>query len=53
MKQLGLFDESKRMEKLSLLGDSLERLNQVVDWSMFASILNRALAKERKYCYIY
>lgn len=48
MKQLGFFDESTRMEKLSGLGDSLERLNQVVDWSMFASILNRSLAKEHK-----
>jgi len=48
MKQLGFFDESKRMEKLSRLGDSLERLNQIVDWNMFSTILNRALAREHK-----
>ena len=46
--QLGLFDESSRMEKLSKLGDSLVRLNQVIDWEQFRPILTDVLKKEPK-----
>jgi len=48
MKQIGLFDESNRLKKLSALGDPLEKLNCVIDWHMFEGILNRVFAKEQK-----
>lgn len=35
MEQIGIFDEAKRLERLSQLGDSLERLNKVIPWEMF------------------
>ena len=44
--QIGLFDEEKRMEKLSKLGDSLVRLNKAIDWEQFRPILANALKKE-------
>ena len=46
--QLGLFDEATRLEKLSALGDSLVRLNSVIDWEIFRPILKAALTKEAK-----
>lgn len=46
--QLGIFDEENRLEKISKMGDSLERLNKVVDWEMFRPVLNRVLKKEHK-----
>lgn len=46
--QIGLFDKEKRLEKLSQLGDSLVRLNKVIQWEMFRPILSRALSKEAK-----
>lgn len=42
------FNEEKRLEKLSELGDSLERLNQAVDWEQFRPIIARALQKKAK-----
>jgi len=48
MKQIGIFDESNRLKKLSTLGDPLEKLNRVIDWRMFEGILNRVFAKEQK-----
>lgn len=41
--QLGFFDETNRLEKLSQLGDSLERLNSVINWEMFRPHLNEAI----------
>ena len=46
--QIGFWDESLRLEKLSKLGDSLERLNEVIDWEIFRPILNGAFKKEAK-----
>lgn len=46
--QIGLFDESRRLEKLSKLGDSLERLNDVIDWEIFRPILDENLKKQPK-----
>ena len=46
--QMGLFDEENRMEKLSRLGDSLVRLNSVVQWEIFRPVLDEALHKEAK-----
>ena len=48
MAQLGFFDEDERKEKLSKLGDSLERLDKVVDWKSFKPILEKAFRKESK-----
>ena len=42
------FTEKDRLEKLSELGDSLERLNQVVNWEQFRPFLTLALYKEPK-----
>ena len=47
MEQLTLYAEENRLQKLSELGDGLERLN-VINWEMFRPELNKALRKERK-----
>jgi IS5 family transposase len=47
MKQIGLFDESNCLRKLSKLGDQLEKLNHVIEWRLFEGILNRVFAKDR------
>ena len=39
----GLFAEEYRLEKLSKQGDPLERLNNVIDWSIFRSAAEKAL----------
>ena len=48
MMQLGLFDKENRLEKLSKLGDSLVRLNKVIDWEQFRPVLATVLKKEPK-----
>lgn len=48
MKQLSIFDESERLSKLSKLGDNLEKLNSVINWEIFRSIIDRALASDKK-----
>lgn len=45
MLQFGFFDESKNLEKLSKLGDPLERLNKAVNWEIFRSPLEKAFKK--------
>ena len=49
MMQLGIFTEETRLEKLSKLGDSLEKLN-IIDWDIFRPTLNVAFMKEHKGC---
>ena len=44
--QISFFDESKRREKISKLGDVLEQLNAIVNWFIFAPILDRAIPRE-------
>ena len=46
--QLGLFDTENRLKKLSKLGDSLVRLNKVIDWEQFRPVLATVLKKEPK-----
>lgn len=46
--QMGLFDKENRLEKLNQLGDSLVRLNTVIQWELFRPILTQALRKEPK-----
>lgn len=48
MKQLGFFDESSRLKKLSQLGDSLEKLDKVINWEAFRAILNEVFRREPK-----
>lgn len=45
---MSLFDEEIRLMKLSKLGDSLEVLNQAIDWEIFRPILNKVFKKEHK-----
>ena len=44
--QITFFDEEKRYEKLTALGDPLEQLNKVIKWEMFRSKLTKACRKE-------
>lgn len=46
--QTSLFDLDNRYASLSEAGDPLERLDAVIDWELFRSILERIDAKERK-----
>jgi len=46
MKQKGLFDEADRLKKLSKLGDSLEKLNEHIEWDIFEKPLSGAFKKE-------
>ncbi|WP_253687772.1 MULTISPECIES: transposase [unclassified Treponema] len=48
MKQKGLFDEEDRLRVLSKLGDSLEKLNEKINWEIFKPLLKKALTKESK-----
>lgn len=45
--QINIFAEETQLERLSKLGDSLERL-KIVDFESFRSTLNDAIKKERK-----
>jgi IS5 family transposase len=40
VKQIGVFDESKALERLSQLGDKLEWLDSVMDWNLFRHVLD-------------
>ena len=46
--QIGLWDESLRLEKLSKLGDSLEKLNHAIDWELFRATLTKVFKKQAK-----
>ncbi|MDP2160270.1 MAG: IS5 family transposase [Flavobacterium sp.] len=43
---LGLFDDQFLMEKLTKLGDPLQKLNDYIDWRIFESTLNEAFKDE-------
>ena len=47
MKQISLFAEENRLEKLSELGDCLERL-KIINWQSFRPTIALALIRERK-----
>jgi IS5 family transposase len=40
MQQLGFFSEDKALERLSELGDPLERLDEIMDWAIFVPIMD-------------
>ncbi len=46
--QKGFFDESYRLERLTELGDSLEKLNSVIDWEIFREPLSKIFDKKDK-----
>lgn len=46
--QIGFWDESLRLEKLSKLGDSLEKLNHAIDWELFRPKLTKVFKKRAK-----
>jgi transposase, IS5 family len=46
--QAGIFDEQFKLERISKLGDPLEKLTRCIDWKIFRSILDKALIKEAK-----
>ena len=48
MKQIGMFDESNRLNKLSKLGDALERLNNIIEWEMFRPFIAEVRTTESK-----
>ena len=48
MSQISFYDGSKRLERLSELGDSLEQLNTIVDWDIFRDVLDKAIPRQNK-----
>ncbi len=48
MGQSTFFDYEDRLEKLSKLGDNLEKLNSRIDWEMFRPIINKVFRKKDK-----
>ena len=40
MKQIGFFSEEKALERLSKLGDPLEQLDKIIDWTIFLPIMD-------------
>ncbi|MBI3718418.1 MAG: IS5 family transposase [Sphingobacteriales bacterium] len=47
-KQSGIFDEQFKLERISELGDPLEKLNAAVNWELFRYTLNKHLDKQAK-----
>ena len=47
-RESGLFDEADRLARISQLGDPLEKLRTAIDWTIFASVLNKAMYQEPK-----
>jgi IS5 family transposase len=45
---LGLFDDHFLMEKLTKLGDPLQKLSNYIDWDIFISPLDKAFSDEAK-----
>lgn len=48
MKHVDLFAEFLRLERLSKMGDPLERVSVTLDWEMFRPILNKVFHKEER-----
>jgi transposase, IS5 family len=42
----GLFDDHFLMDKLTKLGDPLQRLNNYIDWEVFRDTLEKAFETE-------
>jgi len=48
MKQINFFAEENRLERLSEIGDPLEKISATIDFEIFRPILNRIFRKEIK-----
>ena len=44
----GLFDQERRMEEIEKIKTPLDKLNDVIDWEIFRSILNNVFDKKAK-----
>lgn len=47
-KDRGLFEYQERLEKLNNIKTPMDKLNQVIDWEMFRTILTEALAPKKQ-----
>jgi IS5 family transposase len=47
-KESGLFDKAMRLEELHAMGDPLARLDEVIDWTLFAAVFERLPKAEPK-----
>ena len=45
--QYTFFDEEKCLKKITKLGDTLEQLNNIVNWLIFLPVLNAAIPREK------
>ena len=45
--QYTFFDQSKRLEKLTKMGDVLELLNAIVNWQIFTPVLDEAIPRQK------
>ena len=45
MLQYSFFDKTKRLDKLTKLGDSLALLNEIVNWQIFVPVLDKAIPR--------
>lgn len=48
MAVISLFDEEKRLEKISSLGDNLEKLNKIINWEIFRDKITKVFYRENK-----
>jgi len=48
MRQIGIYDESRALERLSQLGDKLEWLDSVIAWRIFLPLLSKAKPDKTK-----
>ena len=46
--QIGFFDVENKEDRLSKMGDHLEKLNRAIDWEIFRPILEETFKKEHK-----
>ena len=46
--QISIFDETKKLEKLTKLGDTLEQLDRIVNWNIFLPVLDMAIPRRKR-----
>jgi hypothetical protein len=44
----GIFDEDRRLKRLSEMGDPLEKVTRAVNWAVFRPVLKAAYYKEER-----
>ena len=45
--QYTFFDKTKRLEKITKMGDILELLNAIVNWQIFLPVLEKAIPRKK------